>query len=196
MSEMVYIEFDPTDPRFISIVTSFIDWGNTNGFPKIVELLSDAISIWLHYVELVDGKYVCKLTPQEIFAGIGFGQTKPYDEAMSDVNVSTDTIPVVPLNNVDYDTIISRPYKYPSKSQAWRILTNGEPEFLVSPQYHPVRYRLRYVKTPAEVNLASNVSPEIPEVLIDEVLQRAVELAKNSWEGNLETTKALGERSE
>ena len=30
----------------------------------------------------------------------------------------------------------------------------------------------------------------------NEVMQRAVELAKNSWEGTVETTKAFGERSE
>ena len=70
------------------------------------------------------------------------------------------------------------------------------PEIMSQPNSVPVCYHIRYVKTPKEVNLASNISPEIPEVLIDEVLQRAVELAKNSWEGNLETTKALGERSE
>jgi hypothetical protein len=58
-------------------------------------------------------------------------------------------------------------------------------------------YHVRYVRKPKEVNLGNNNDiPEIPEALIDEVLQRAVELAKNSWEGNLETTKALGERSE
>ena len=103
---------------------------------------------------------------------------------------------VVPINNVEYDTLMSRPYKFPPRSQAWRLIGNNASEFIIPLDEVPVQYRLRYVKIPAEVNLASDVSPEIPEALIDEVLQRAVELAKNAWEGNLETTKALGERSE
>ena len=91
---------------------------------------------------------------------------------------------------------MSRPYKFPPRSQAWRLIGNNASEFIIPLDEVPVQYRLRYVKIPAEVNLASDVSPEIPEALIDEVLQRAVELAKNAWEGNIETTKALGERSE
>jgi len=55
---------------------------------------------------------------------------------------------------------------------------------------------MRYIKTPTEFDLTNGVISDIPEILHDEVLQRAVELAKNSWEGNIETTKAFGERSE
>jgi hypothetical protein len=50
---------------------------------------------------------------------------------------------------------------------------------------------------PKEVDLGdSNDVPEIPEALVDEVIQRAVELAKNAWEGNSQTTVELGGRSE
>lgn len=104
---------------------------------------------------------------------------------------------VVPINNIEYDTLMSRPFGYPPKSQAWRIVVETTPEIVVGPNEVPLYYYIRYIKLPKDVNLedATDV-PEIPEVLVDEVLQRAVELAKNSWEGNIETTKALGERSE
>lgn len=104
---------------------------------------------------------------------------------------------VVPLNNVEYDTLMSRPYKRPPRSQVWRIQTNGSAEFTL-PQIgiNPIYYHIRYVAFPEEVDLSSDKNSSIPEILHDEILQRAVELAKNSWEGNLETTKAFGERSE
>lgn len=76
------------------------------------------------------------------------------------------------------------------------MLVDGKPEFIVAPTEVPVCYHARYVKIPAEVNLESNTGSEVPEVLHDEILQRAVELAKNAWEGNIETAKAFGERSE
>lgn len=112
---------------------------------------------------------------------------------------------VVPLSNIEYDTLMSRPYKYPPHSQAWRIYANGIPEFIVAPGSLPIRYKIRYVKMPQEVDLRyvdtldkdySKHCCELPDFLIDEVLQRAVELAKNAWEGTSQTTVELGGRSE
>lgn len=106
------------------------------------------------------------------------------------------TVVVVPINNVEYDTLMSRPYKYPPKSQAWRII-DGVNQFRIVTSEPVKGYSIRYVRMPKEVDLGdSNDVPEIPEVLIDEVIQRAVELAKNAWEGNSQTTVELGGRSE
>ena len=76
------------------------------------------------------------------------------------------------------------------------------------------KYQLRYVKKPKPIILVDLTSEQYKELdlkingetqqtmcelgadAFHEVMQRAVELAKNSWEGNIETTKALGERSE
>lgn len=103
----------------------------------------------------------------------------------------------IPINHVEYDTLMSRPYKFPPRSQAWRMYIGNNFEVISAIGDNLEEYHVRYVRKPKEVNLGNNNDiPEIPEALIDEVLQRAVELAKNSWEGNLETTKALGERSE
>lgn len=106
-------------------------------------------------------------------------------------------IVVVPITFVEYDTLMSRPYKYPPSTQAWRLFVNNSVEVITSPNELPVLYNIRYIKVPDEVDLANDEKTcELPDFLIDEVLQRAVELAKNAWEGNIETTKALGERSE
>ena len=103
---------------------------------------------------------------------------------------------VVPINNVEYDTLMSRPYKYPPKSQAWRII-DGMNQFRIVTSEPVKGYSIRYVRMPKEVDLGdSNDVPEIPEALVDEVIQRAVELAKNAWEGTSQTTVELGGRSE
>ena len=93
--------------------------------------------------------------------------------------------------------MLSRPYPYPPKSQAWRIIIDSKPRFVINPGNATVGYYIRYIKVPAEVDLAGEEKPcELPDFLVDEVIQRAVELAKNSWEGNSQTTVELGGRSE
>lgn len=121
---------------------------------------------------------------------------KVYDSDGNEHLVRT-TLVGIPINHVEYDTLMSRPYKFPPRSQAWRMYIGNNFEVISAIGDNLEEYHVRYVRKPKEVNLGNNNDiPEIPEALIDEVLQRAVELAKNSWEGNLETTKALGERSE
>lgn len=116
-------------------------------------------------------------------------------------NGTVTPLVVVPINNTELDTLMSRPYKYPPRSQAWRFLTNGIARFVVWPNDEITQngYRIRYVKVPAEVDLESNVNSEVPEVLHDEILQRAVELAKAAYVSDAnqqQIIQALGERSE
>lgn len=123
-------------------------------------------------------------------------KTTVYDEE-GNAHVVTNTLVGVPISHVEYDTLMSRPYKFPPRSQAWRMYIGNSFEVISSAGTNLTEYHVRYVRKPKEINLGDNNDvPEIPEALIDEVLQRAVELAKNAWEGSIETTKALGERSE
>lgn len=199
MSKFLKYDFLATDEPFITNLANCISWILSFGFEEddpiaqsVKDKLQDAIYVVLDY-KGPDAP----LTSKQILDGIGFGETKSYDDALSELGFIPNTITVVPINNVEYDTLTSRPYKFPPKSQAWRMISGNKVEFLTSPVYHPLRYIIRYVKIPKEIDLSNNNDvPEIPEVLIDEVIQRAVELAKNAWEGNIETTKALGERSE
>ena len=105
----------------------------------------------------------------------------------------------VPISNVEYDTLMSRPFKYPPKAQAWRMIINGHFEVITAfGTTQSLAYHVRYVKMPKELSETQTVI-EIPEVLHDEVLQRAVELAKAAYVGDMnqqQVIQALGERSE
>lgn len=105
----------------------------------------------------------------------------------------------VPINNVEYDTLMSRPYKLPPSTQCWRMFVDGHLEVISEVGSGMTSYHLRYVKIPAEVDLTSTTGSEVPEVLHDEILQRAVELAKAAYVGDMnqqQIIQTLGERSE
>lgn len=124
---------------------------------------------------------------------------KTSDEIISEFDIPVKSLVVVPLNYVEFDTLMSRPYKYPPRSQAWRIFVNGTSEFVLAPNMVPYKYTVRYVKTPVEFDLVNGTVSDIPEVLIDEVIQRAVELAKAAYIGDAnqqQIIQTLGERSE
>ena len=107
------------------------------------------------------------------------------------------TLVGVPINNVEYDTLMSRPYKMPPKSQCWRLIVDGHFEVIGKPS--PTGYHIRYVRMPRELDPDGNTVLDVPEVLHDEVLQRAVELAKAAYVGDAnqqQILQALGERSE
>ena len=72
-------------------------------------------------------------------------------------------------------------------------------------------YRVRYVKRPRPIILTNlhdisnelsisgqweEMTSELPEELHEEILQRAVELAKVAWQGDVQTTTVSGHRSE
>lgn len=112
-------------------------------------------------------------------------------------------IPVVPLSHIEYDTLMSRPYQFPPRSQAWRLLVNGHIEVVLGVSNRPTEYHIRYIGAPREVDLSdtesTEASCELPEPLVDEILQRAVELAKAAYVGDMnqqQIIQNLGERSE
>lgn len=122
---------------------------------------------------------------------------------------------VIPVSYLDYTRLMSRPYKEPLKYQVWRIITTPDSVSTVEIIPHTgdiiSNYRVRYVKRPAPI-ITVDLSTEYPGVTIEgldtisecqlnpmihpEILQRAVELAKEAYEGNLQTKVELGQRSE
>lgn len=127
---------------------------------------------------------------------------------------------VVPISFGDYDRQMAKPYKYPPKYQAWRLITGTKAAggggkvpiveiigvFASTPTYY-----IRYVKRPNPIILvdlssiqnsltihgeSSAMTSELPEEIHEEILQRAVELAKNAWQGDVNTSVQLGQRSE
>lgn len=120
---------------------------------------------------------------------------------------------IVPLSYNEYTRLMSRPFKEPLKYQAWRIITtsidNITVELIANSNELITQYSIRYVRRPApiiledlseycaSINGISEVSEcELNPIIHQEILQRAVELAKLAYTGDLSSTVQLGERSE
>ena len=132
-------------------------------------------------------------------------------------DTKTRLITIVPINFEEYARILSKPYKQPLKNQGWRLLNTGMngttqariSEIVVKAGATVSDYIIRYVRRPKPIILttltATNVSLdgetdvtecELDPILHPEILQRAVELAKNAYGGDLKSTVDLGQRSE
>lgn len=102
---------------------------------------------------------------------------------------------VVPLSSEEYARLMKKPFKYPPKGQVWRLITDDKQIELIAnfPQSASLSYRMRYVKYPTPIILADlpqgltiegmRLATEcaLPEHLADEIIQRAVLLAKLAW---------------
>lgn len=118
---------------------------------------------------------------------------------------------ILPINYVEYSRLMSKPYKRPLKNQAWRLLDNSDghkkAEIVIGPNDTISRYVIRYVKRPRAIRLIdfddvtldgdkTEQSCELDPILHPEILQRAVELAKASYTGDLQSQIALGQASQ
>ena len=124
---------------------------------------------------------------------------------------------VVPISFIEYSRLISKPYKRPLKNQCWRLISSSSEKdrvfeiILPFGSIVPGSYRIRYISRPAPIILV-DLSTEYPGLSINgitsvteceldpsihyEILQRAVELAKSTYTGDLRTMVELGQRSE
>ena len=128
---------------------------------------------------------------------------------------------VIPLRYDEYTRLMSKPFKRPLKNQVWRLMNSGTVsgsvatktvEIIAGPSDTITGYHVRYVRTPKPIivgNLdgltidgVSAVSTvcEIDPILHEDILQRAVELAKIAWtstgQDNTEAVINAGQRSE
>ena len=137
-------------------------------------------------------------------------------------NVSKN-ISIIPLTFSQYQQYINKPYKQPLKNQGWRLILNAQngpilgqgdtianvAEVIINPNYILSQYKLRYVFRPNPIILSSLVGTNLSiegismpsECQLDpsihqEILQRAVELAKSAYMGDLNTNIELGQRIE
>ena len=125
---------------------------------------------------------------------------------------NTETrLTIIPISYTEYTRLMSKPYKRPLKNQAWRLLdhTNGSrrAEIIVGPNDTIQEYVVRYIKKPRAIRLVTfddgvtlggdNVmqSCELDPILFPEIIQRACELAKASYSGDLSSQIALGQTS-
>lgn len=123
---------------------------------------------------------------------------------------TTLDLTVVPITFDEYDRLMSKPFKRPLKYQAWRLINNSsanKSDLIVGPTDNITNYIIRYVKRPnpiivsdldgLTINGFTGASGcELDETLHEEILQRAVELAKIAWAGDAAATIQTGQRSE
>ena len=117
---------------------------------------------------------------------------------------------VTPLTYTEYSRLMSKPYKRPLKNIAWRLLDNStglrKAEIIVGPEDTITKYSIRYLKRPRAIRLITfedvtlDGGNEVQECELDpilhpEILQRAVELAKSAYTGDLESQIVLGQAS-
>lgn len=118
---------------------------------------------------------------------------------------------VIPLDYREYSRLMSKPYKRPLQYQAWRILDNSNSvnnaELVISPNDTLTKYSIRYVKRPKAIiltdldgvsldGISEKQECELDPILHPEILQRAVELAKAAYTGDLNSQLALGQASQ
>lgn len=124
---------------------------------------------------------------------------------------------VVPISFDEYSRLMSKPYKEPLKYQAWRLVTegSGSDDIIVELIPHSgetvSKYTIKYVRRPkpiilvdlaseygdVSINGVSTISEcELNPLIHDEILQRAVELAKIVYTGDANGLLQVGQRSE
>lgn len=124
---------------------------------------------------------------------------------------------IIPIKFDEYTRLMSKPYKEPLKYQAWRLVTEGDIDTGVTVEIIPNsqetidNYTLRYVRRPRPIILADLKSEygdvsingetsisqcELNPLIHREILQRAVELAKITYLGDINGVLQSGQRSE
>lgn len=120
---------------------------------------------------------------------------------------------IIPLTSTDYIRLMSKPFKNPPKSQAWKVQSKADDNttsLSLIFGYNNVfkEYRLRYLRHPSpiiltdltEAGLSINGQKmqqtcALSDEIHSEILQRAVELAKAAYTGDLGSAVRIGDLS-
>ena len=127
---------------------------------------------------------------------------------------------VVPLRFDEYNRLMSKPYARPLVRQAWRLINSdsaNKADIVIGPEDTLERYIVRYIRKPKPViigdldgltldgyeygtGIGQTQGCELDPILYEEILQRAVELAKIAWtqtgHDNMQGVLQAGQRSE
>lgn len=121
---------------------------------------------------------------------------------------------VIPIKFDEYSRLMSKPYKRPLKYQAWRLInsnTSNRADIVIGPSDSMAKYTIRYIRRPKPIivsdldgltieGLSDTQGCELDPILHEEILQRAVELAKVAWtatgQDNVQVMMQAGQRSE
>lgn len=121
---------------------------------------------------------------------------------------------VIPIKFDEYSRLMSKPYKRPLKYQAWRLINNSESnkaDIIIGPTDVLTKYVIRYIKRPTPIivsdldgltieGVGKQSNCILDGILHEEIVQRAVELAKAAWtstgQDNIQVMMQAGQRSE
>lgn len=135
-------------------------------------------------------------------------------------NGSSVILTTLPIKYDEYARLMSKPFKRPVKYQAWRLINHNvsnSADLIVGPSDSISVYSIRYLRRPKPIivgdldgltingytfgtgdNQAQGC--ELDPILHEEILQRAVELAKASWtatgQDNIQAVMQVGRMSE
>lgn len=125
-----------------------------------------------------------------------------------------NTAIVTPISYEDYTIKRGGTYKYPPQQECWKLITNRDTfdnEIIAPYNTKIVAYTIRYVRKPKPIiltdieeeygttidGIGTVTECELPEAMHDEIVQRAVEIAKGIYRtGETETLVNLGQRAE
>ena len=127
---------------------------------------------------------------------------------------------VIPLRFDEYTRLMSKPFKRPLKYQAWRLLNSGTVSGASATKVAEIitnlgdtvgTYSVRYIRKPKPIiledldgltieGIGTTTECELDPILHEDILQRAVELAKIAWTStgndNVQAVMQAGQRSE
>lgn len=138
------------------------------------------------------------------------------ETGVSTANNVSRRLSILPISYMDYEWYMQKPFKQPYKNQGWRLLhSSGEDSFvseiIIKADETLSDYKIRYLKRPQPIILAdltvdydgvsisgqTAVSEcELDPIIHPEILQRATEIARVTYDGTIEHKIALGKRSE
>lgn len=132
-----------------------------------------------------------------------------------DLENKKKTLTIVPINSDAYSRLTSKPFNRPLKNQAWRLDVNVVEDdeinqccdLIPTIGYTIQSYQIRYVKKPTPIILEDleeisingvyqHTECKLNPIIHQDILQRAVELAKASYTGDLSSIVALGQSSQ
>jgi hypothetical protein len=164
--------------------------------------------------EKIDPRSTIYTYPSDVFIII--------NEALAS-NTTTNSLnvyQVIPLRYDEYTRLMSKPYKRPLKNQAWRLINYGSDstkyaELVAGPNvtFNSSNYRVRYIRFPKPIIVGNldgltidgetavqTPACELDPIIHEDILQRAVELAKIAWtatgQDNAQMVLQTGQRSE
>jgi len=88
---------------------------------------------------------------------------------------------VIPINHSEFSKRIKDPFGKPDDVIVLRLMEKGRAELISSCEI--VEYRMRYIKQPNKINLATNTTSELSSHMHSEIIDEAVKIALEAIEG-------------